>query len=167
MARDVIDLHALVRIEAREIGDETFEDEHTTRREPSRSVANARHLCGLRQEAIQRARHDVDERVVAVDIDVGEVTDRHRNVRAAGLGAHALDHRRRRLDAMDGDATPSERDRDAACADAELECLTGARELGEYVDRGRWIEVRVNLVADRRSERMRHRMPGDRSWRQS
>jgi hypothetical protein len=62
------------------------------------------------------------------------VTDRHLDRSAARLGVHALDHRRRQVDAAHRHASCSEGERDPARPDAELECLAVTGQLGQHVD---------------------------------
>ncbi len=146
---DAVDLHALPSIEPRWIGDEACHHEHAVAGEARGRTTHARDLRFLREQAVERAEHDVDERVFAFHGDVREVTERDGDSGAAGLRPHAIEHCLRRLDAVDGDASGGEWDRDAAGSDAELERVARARELREYLDLGGGIEVRVDVVVDR------------------
>src|SRR5947207_3622765 len=85
------------------------------------NVAKASDLCVLRCQHEEGVEHDEDERERAVDRNVGHIADRDRDALAAGLLAHLLDDRRRGIDAVNLDATRSERERDSARANTELE----------------------------------------------
>ena len=145
---DAMNVHALVAVEASDIRDERLDHEHAAGGEPRGHVAKACDLRALRCQAEDRAEHDVDQRELAFDRDAGEVAERHRDRRAAGLFAQPLEHRLRRVDAMHGDATRGQRDRDPAGPDPQLERWATCRELVQPVDRGRRIEVAVHVVVD-------------------
>ena len=102
----------------------------------------------LRRKHEERVEDDEHERELAVDRNVGHVTDDDGDVGAAGLGAQLRDHRRRRIDAVHLDATRRERNRDPAGSDPELERATTRGELGEEVALPRRVRRHVPLVVD-------------------
>ena len=97
-------------------------------------VREAAQLVLLGEQREERVEGDEDERVDALDGDVGEVAHRHRDRVAAGLLAELRDHRLGGVDAVHLEAALGEREREPAGADRELEHGAVAGELGEHLD---------------------------------
>src|SRR6266545_1918959 len=120
-----------------------------------RGVLEARNLLVLRDQVEDRVEHQVDERELSADTGCGEVTDRHLDVLAPGLGAQPSHHGFGAIDAGDAHAALGERERDPAGADPELQRSTLSSEVCERLNDWRH-HRRVEhagsaLVIDRRS----------------
>ena len=153
LARDVVlvdppvafarveDVHRLAGREAPQVGHADLDHEAAARLEVRRDVAEARDLLRLRRQVVDRVEDEVGKAEGALDAGAREVADRDRDLRAARLLAQLRDHRLREVDAMHLHPALSQRKRDPAGADPELERSTVARELGEQVD-GRLHDLR-------------------------
>ncbi len=122
-----------------------LDHERPARLEMRRGVLEARNLLVLRRQVHDRVEDEVREREGPVDSRRREVADRYLDVFTARLRPQLSDHRLRQVDAVHSDATLTERQRDAAGADAELERSAVARQPDEEVDRG--IDVLELIVA--------------------
>ena len=90
------------------------------------SVAETGDLVVLSGQVHDRVEHEVGDPERALDPRCREVPDRHGDVIGVRLGTQLLDHRLGEVDAVYGDAAPTERQGDAAGSDAELEGCTVA-----------------------------------------
>lgn len=120
--------------QAPEVGNLDFDDEGATRLEVLGNVPEARDLGRLGREVHDRVEDEIGEAEGAVSPGGREVADRDPDTRLCRLGAQAGNHRLREVDAVDGNATSRERQRDPPRADTELKGASVPGELGEEVN---------------------------------
>jgi len=95
------------------------------------SVPEAFDLFILRRQIHDRIPDHVDDLERPVDSGGGGVANGDADVLGAGLCLQSFNHRRGEINAMHAHAPLTERQRDAASADAELECAAFSRQVRE------------------------------------
>jgi SAM-dependent methyltransferase len=117
--------------EADDIRHEALKHEESGRFERGRNVAEAIDLPFLAPERKEGVEHNKHEPVGTAEGHGCHVAHRDGHFVAPGLGAEALDHRRRSVDAADVNAPNAQGKRNTAGSDPELECRSTVREFGE------------------------------------
>ena len=116
----------------------------------ARHPLEAPQLVVLAEESEEGVEGHVDEPAGRLPGDVREVADGHVDPGPAGLGPQLRHHGVGGVDPEHGDPACSQREGEAAGADAELEGRAAAGELGQQVDRrlrlgGELVEVVVDV----------------------
>src|SRR5687768_9217460 len=113
---EVEDDESLSRRKLAKRRDSDLDDEAPARFEMRGRVTEAGELRGLRSQVFDRVEHEVSESEGPRCLDDREVTDRYRDVRTAGLGSQAVDHRARQVDPVDVDSAGSQWKRESTGA---------------------------------------------------
>jgi hypothetical protein len=119
--------------QALQFGDVVLDDETAAGLEVAGRVAEGVDLPVLGRQIGDRVADQVDEPERRIDAGRGVVADGHADVGVAAPGLEFVDHGGREFDPVDGHAAASQRQREAARADAELQRGTVSRQGREEV----------------------------------
>jgi len=143
-------LDPLVVVEPGQVRDEALEDEHPARIEHARHVAEALRLPRLAEQAEQRVEHQVHQPEPAANRHLGHVSQGDRDRLAARLGPQPFHHRSRCVNPFHGDPPGSQRQRDPAGPDGQLQYPPVSGQAGQELHRGPWVHLPVVVVINGR-----------------
>jgi hypothetical protein len=125
-------VHGFAGWQSLKLGDVVLDDEETAGFEVRGGVAKGRHLFLLGRQVRDRVAQEVHEPERRAHRRGREIADGHVDV----LSRASLGHRLGQLDPLYANASPAQRHRDAARADAEFEGGTTSRQLRQEAHGG-------------------------------
>jgi hypothetical protein len=139
-------LDSLIVIEPGHVRNEALDDEHPSRPERARHVAEAIGLQFLAEQAEQRVEHQVHQPEPAADRYPGHIADGHRDRLTAWLGPQPLYHRGRCVYPFHSDPPGRQGQRHPARPDAQLKHPPVPGQARQELHRGSRVHVLVVVV---------------------
>ena len=136
---------SLARHESLPRRNDDLDHEEAARFQMPRNIEEALDLRVLRRQVHDRVSHQVREGERAIHLRGREVANRHIDVGGTRLGAQLFDHRRRQLDAVNSDASATQRQGEATSADTKFEGAPIASQVSKEAHRG-FDDLRIEEV---------------------